>query len=186
MLDISPVLALIVFAIFVIILIGIFFPKVGLFARYKKISSNTRKVKLEDALKHLFDYEHSNLTSTLNSIAGNLNVSVEKASKIVESLEKMKLVTLSDQSISLTDEGKNYALRIVRVHRLWETYLAEETGFKELDWHDEAEKVEHIMSSDEADRLAAQMGNPKFDPHGDPIPSTDGEIFKLSMLMCLL
>ncbi len=177
MLDISPILALIVFTIFVMIVIGIFLPKIGLFPRYIKISRNTRKVQLEDALKHLYDYEQSGLNSTLNSIAGNSNISVEKASKIVESLKKMKLVTLSDQSLALTDEGKNYALRIVRVHRLWENYLAEETGFKELEWHDEAEKVEHFMSSEEADRLAAQMGNPKFDPHGDPIPSTDGEIF---------
>ena len=56
MLDISPILSLIVFAIFVLIVIGIFFPKVGLFARYRRISRNTRKVQLEDALKHLYDY----------------------------------------------------------------------------------------------------------------------------------
>jgi DtxR family Mn-dependent transcriptional regulator len=177
MIDISPIIALSIFALFVLIVIGVFFPKVGLFARYKKISRNTKRVQLEDALKHLYDYEQSGLNSTLNSIAGNLNISVEKASKIVDNLKKIKLVSLSDQSISLSEEGKNYALRIVRVHRLWENYLAEETGFKELDWHDEAEKVEHFMSLEEADRLAAQMGNPKFDPHGDPIPSTDGEIF---------
>ena len=184
MIDISPIIALSIFTLFVIIMIGVFFPKVGLFARYKNISRNTKRVQLEDALKHLYDYEQSGLNSTLNSIAGNLNISVEKASKIVDNLKKIKLVSLSDQSISLSEEGKNYALRIVRVHRLWESYLAEETGIKELDWHDEAEKVEHFMSLEEADRLAAQMGNPKFDPHGDPIPSADGEIFNpKSMLL---
>lgn len=184
MIEISPIIALSIFALLVIILIGIFIPKVGLIAKYKNISMNTKRVQLEDALKHLYDNEQSGLNSTLNSIAGNLNISVEKASKIADNLKKMKLISLSDQSLKLSEGGKNYALRIVRVHRLWENYLAEETGFKELDWHDEAEKVEHFMSSEEADRLAAQMGNPKFDPHGDPIPSTNGEIFNpQSMLL---
>ena len=64
------------------------------------------------------------------------------------------------------------------MHRLWENYLAEETGINEIDWHDEAEKVEHSMSKEEADLLSAKMGNPLFDPHGDPIPSTDGTIIQ--------
>ena len=117
------------------------------------------------------------MNATLNSIAGNLSISADKSSKIVENLKNANLVILDNQSIKLTDSGRSYALRVIRVHRLWENYLAEETGVQEIDWHDEAEKVEHNLSQEEADLLSAKMGNPKFDPHGDPIPATDGTVF---------
>lgn len=175
--EISPLLSLSIFTIVILLLALVLLPKIGLNARYKKKKSNTKRVLMEDTLKHLYDYEQNNLQATLNSIAGNSNTSVDKSSKIVESLKKLNLVVLINQSLELTEEGKNYALRIVRIHRLWENYLAEETGVEELDWHDEAEKVEHLLSREEADSLAAQMGNPKFDPHGDPIPTTDGRVF---------
>jgi DtxR family Mn-dependent transcriptional regulator len=60
-------------------------------------------------------------------------------------------------------------LKIVRVHRLWEKYLAEETGLNEVDWHPEAELKEHEISFEEANKLAVKLNNPLFDPHGDPI-----------------
>ena len=62
------------------------------------------------------------------------------------------------------------------MHRLWERYLADETSLTETDWHAEAEKKEHRMSEDEANALAAQIGNPNFDPHGDPIPTASGDL----------
>jgi DtxR family Mn-dependent transcriptional regulator len=76
----------------------------------------------------------------------------------------------------LTSTGRDYALRVIRAHRLWERYLAEETGFHEADWHDIAEHQEHRLSPEAVDALAAQLGNPTHDPHGDPIPTADGEI----------
>lgn len=115
---------------------------------------------------------------TLNSIAGNIGISGDKTSKIVDNLKSLQLVSINDQEISLTNDGRTYALRVIRVHRLWENYLAEETGVQEIDWHDEAEEVEHYLSQEEADKLSARMGNPKFDPHGDPIPATDGTVLE--------
>jgi DtxR family Mn-dependent transcriptional regulator len=76
----------------------------------------------------------------------------------------------------LTDEGRSYALRIIRVHRLWEQHLADETGLREIEWHAEAEQQEHKMTPREADALAAEMGNPGYDPHGDPIPTSSGDL----------
>lgn len=178
MFDISPVLALGMFAVVIIITIYVLWPNKGLYSKFKKASKNSKRVLLEDALKHIYDYESHNLITTLNSIAGNLNVSVDKASKIVSNLKSMKLVKLDNQTLSLTEDGKSYALRIIRVHRLWENYLAEETGVGEADWHDEAEKVEHFLSQEAADELSAKMGNPKYDPHGDPIPDTEGNILE--------
>ena len=58
---------------------------------------------------------------------------------------------------------------------MWEEYLAEQTGFDESEWHDQAEKYEHLLSPEEAKDLAQQLGNPVYDPHGDPIPSSTGE-----------
>lgn len=176
--QINPYIALSIFLVIVVILIYIFLPKKGLVANYRKVRSNTKRVLIEDALKHIYDYKSHELIATLNSIAGNLGVSLDKASKIIENLKKLNLVKLDNQSLTLTKEGKSYALRVIRIHRLWENYLAEETGVGEIDWHDEAEKVEHNLTQKDADELSARMGNPKFDPHGDPIPDTDGNILE--------
>jgi DtxR family Mn-dependent transcriptional regulator len=59
---------------------------------------------------------------------------------------------------------------------LWERYLADETGFAELEWHDQADRREHKLSPAEADALSAQLGHPTYDPHGDPIPAASGEL----------
>jgi len=176
--DINPYLSLTVFILITIVFLIIFWPNSGLWLRYKRMARTSKRVLIEDALKHLYDYESNNLNATINSIAGNLEVSADKSSKIVENLRRLKLVKLNDQFLSLTSDGRSYALRVIRVHRLWENYLAEETGIKEIDWHEEAEKVEHILSQEEADKLSAKMGNPKFDPHGDPIPTNDGTVFE--------
>lgn len=176
MLEINPYLALSIFVLIALIAVYIFLPKKGLIAKYRKVARDTKRVLIEDALKHMYDYESHSLSSTLNSIAGNLSVSVDKASTIVENLKKLNLVKLDNHSLSLTGEGRQYALRVIRIHRLWENYLAEETGIGEIDWHEEAEEVEHFLSQEDADQLSAKMGNPKYDPHGDPIPDTDGKV----------
>ncbi|MBK8945527.1 MAG: metal-dependent transcriptional regulator [Ignavibacteriae bacterium] len=171
---INPIISLILFLVLIIILIAIFYPQKGIFAKYKKLKISSQKVQLEDALKHIFDYEYQNLKPTINSIAGNLEISTDATSKIVTKLKKFNLIDINENGISLTNSGKNYALRIIRVHRLWESYLADEIGIKESDWHDQAELIEHSMTPEEADILSAKIGNPKFDPHGDPIPTNDG------------
>jgi len=88
----------------------------------------------------------------------------------------MGLVSAKKNELSLTADGRSYALRVVRVHRLWEKYLADETSVTENEWHQKAEEIEHILTPEQADLLAAQIGNPVFDPHGDPIPSASGEL----------
>ncbi len=164
----------IILVLVVILLILLFWPKRGIIAGYKKFKISKNKIQLEDALKHIFDYQYQELKPTINSIAGNLNLSADKASRVVANLKRLNLIVINDQGINLTESGNSYALRIIRIHRLWESYLAEEIGMSELDWHDQAELIEHIMTEEEADILSAKLGNPKYDPHGDPIPSTEG------------
>ncbi len=76
----------------------------------------------------------------------------------------------------LTDQGREYALHIVRTHRLLERYLADRTGVLPEDWHGEAERREHKLSPEDRESLAARLGHPLYDPHGDPIPTAAGEL----------
>jgi len=69
-------------------------------------------------------------------------------------------------------------LRIVRIHRIWERYLADQTSISPADWHNEACRIEHLVTEEETEILAGRIGNPVFDPHGDPIPTPDGDLPK--------
>jgi DtxR family Mn-dependent transcriptional regulator len=89
-------------------------------------------------------------------------------------LEQRGLVRPHRAGWELTDAGRRYALQIIRTHRLWERYLADETGVDQGQWHRRADRMEHDMSPEEVDALSARMGYPAYDPHGDPIPTSDG------------
>ncbi|MFC2083761.1 DtxR family transcriptional regulator [Bacteroidota bacterium] len=163
--------------IFIMLILGfLFYPNKGLLAKWQKFLQDHEKIKTEDALKHVYNCEYNNLNSNINSIAGNLFIKSDEAARLVRKLESMDLLIQGESTLKLTPKGRNYALRIIRIHRLWEKYLAEETGVQELDWHEEAEKIEHLMSEREADKLAAKIGNPVLDPHGDPIPTPSGKM----------
>lgn len=154
----------------------IFWPNNGLLSLWVRARRNTQRVLLEDALKYLFDCEYKNIPCRLNSIAGNLNISADRATKLLGRLRSMGLIEWQNDTFYLTDAGRSYALRIIRVHRIWERYLADETGVGQMEWHGEADTIEHRISLETADKLAARLGNPVFDPHGDPIPSSQGEL----------
>ncbi len=161
-----------------IILLGIvsFFPEKGLVARMKRGKTISKKVLIEDALKHLYNCEYNSVSCTLDSVAGKLSISEDEAAELITKLEDMGLLISHHETLQLSSEGRSYALRIIRIHRLWEKYLADETGVDEREWHHSAEEFEHKLTPTDADALAAQIGNPVFDPHGDPIPSTDGKL----------
>lgn len=172
----EPLGLLIIGILITLIFVILFFPNKGIIAVWKKSRYANKKVLIEDALKYLYNCEYNNSTCSLNGIAGNLSISADDATDIIARLESMGLVSAKKDELSLTSDGRSYALRIVRVHRLWEKYLADETGIKENEWHQKAEELEHKLTPEQADRLAAQIGNPVFDPHGDPIPSASGEL----------
>ncbi len=161
----------------VLVLTGImFFPERGLLYKFRKSKSNNTRVLIEDALKHIYDCEYNDIPCSVNSIAGNLHISADKSAKLVDTLKGMDLVEYDPEKVWLTIEGRSYALRVIRIHRLWEKYLADETGLGEMEWHSSAELAEHELSEEQANQLAAEIGNPVIDPHGDPIPSPEGEI----------
>jgi DtxR family transcriptional regulator, Mn-dependent transcriptional regulator len=154
----------------------LFFPEKGLLYKIREMNRDKTKIFIEDTLKHLYDCEYKGIDCSLHSIAGNSQLKGEQAAKIIAKLESMNLAKYQNNKVSLTSEGRTYALRIIRIHRLWEKFLADHTSVNETEWHKIAEEKEHEISADEAKQLAAKLGNPLLDPHGDPIPSESGEL----------
>jgi DtxR family Mn-dependent transcriptional regulator len=171
----DPLIAILIAAALTLIAWLLFRPSNGLVSRWRKSRQITERVLLEDALKHIQRCERHTDTATLQSIAGALDINVNKAVQVAEELQNMELIVFENGEFLLTSAGREYALRIIRAHRLWEEYLAEQTGFDEAEWHDQAEKYEHLLSPEEAKELAKKLGNPVYDPHGDPIPSPMGD-----------
>ena len=168
----SPTVALIVFFGVIYILYFIFNPKKGLFFKYLKARKENEKTAIEDVLKLL--YHDSDISK--ETIFNELDFS---HSLILESLETMietGLIKNEKELFYLTKDGHEYALRIIRAHRLWEKYLSEKTGFHKEEWHKRAELKEHELSNDEVEDLSTLLGNPRYDPHGDPIPTKTGKI----------
>jgi len=171
----NPLIALLIAGTIAALIWILFRPNNGLVPRWRKARQITERVLLEDALKHIQRCERHGETPSLQSIAGALDISTNQAAQIAEELQGLELIGIENGEFLLTPAGREYALRIIRAHRLWEEYLAEQTGFDESEWHDQAEHYEHLLSPEEAKDLAQQLGNPAYDPHGDPIPSPTGE-----------
>jgi DtxR family Mn-dependent transcriptional regulator len=160
---------------FLLILAVLFWPQNGLVWRLQKRRELTEKVLIEDTLKYIFKCERAQRNVNLESLAGILSTTRGHVSEILALTQEKGLVEFADNHFQLTDAGRKTATQIVRAHRLWERYLADATGYQESDWHQQAERLEHKLTTEELDRLSASLGNPTHDPHGDPIPTARGE-----------
>lgn len=129
---------------------------------------------VENYLKAMFHLGHEGLVTT-TALADALEVSPPSASSMIRRLTEGSLVRRDAHGVGLTDHGRLHALQVVRRHRLLETFLAEVLGMPWDEVHDEAEVLEHALSPALEARIAAYLGHPERDPHGDPIPSADGE-----------
>jgi len=177
-LQIHAGITLLIGLVVVLVFTWFFWPKKGGLAYITKLRINNKRAILEDALKYIFDCEYNKVTCAVTSLAGHLNITMEKAWGLVNRLTSLELVFMNKQAISLTDTGRSYALRILRIHRIWERYLADETSVEPVDWHFEADRIEHLVTEEETEKLAASLGNPVYDPHGDPIPTAEGSLPK--------
>jgi DtxR family Mn-dependent transcriptional regulator len=136
---------------------------------------------VQDYLKALLTLEAglqppAGLVST-RAVATHLGVSAASATNMLKRLGSLGLVHhVPYRGAEITDAGRRMALEVVRLHRLLETYLNEELGVPWDEVHAEAEVLEHVISEDLEDRIAARLGHPTADPHGDPIPSKDGSM----------
>jgi DtxR family Mn-dependent transcriptional regulator len=132
---------------------------------------------IEDYAKAIYVLEERHGVASTTSLADRLGVSAPAVSAMVKKLASLGYVThVRYRGVRLTDEGRRVALEVLRHHRLLETYLVEELGVPWDRVHAEAEVLEHVLSEGLEERIAAKLGEPTHDPHGDPIPATDGTV----------
>jgi DtxR family Mn-dependent transcriptional regulator len=132
----------------------------------------------ENYLKAIFHLgESSKGTIATNTIAGQMKTKPSSVTDMVKRLSEKGLLTYTPyKGVSLSSKGTVLALKVIRKHRLWETFLVEKLDFMWDEVHEIAEQLEHIHSEKLIERLDAFLGHPQLDPHGDPIPSSKGEI----------
>ena len=129
-----------------------------------------------DYLKAIWGLAGDGKAST-KDVAERLSISSASVSNMFMRLQKMGLTEYEPyQGASLTEAGRVEALRLLRRHRLIETFLLERLGYPWEAVHEEAESLEHSVSDEFTERLAEFLGHPGYDPHGDPIPASDGTL----------
>lgn len=131
----------------------------------------------ENYIKAIYHLQQVDTNVTTNEVADALHT---KAASVTDMLKKLKTKKILNyekyQGFTLSPEGKKIALAIIRKHRLWEYFLVEKLQFGWDEVHEVAEELEHITSKKLIDKLDAFLGNPRFDPHGDPIPDGNGRL----------
>src|SRR5688572_3062962 len=157
-----------------VLALAVLMPKYGLTALVRGHRSTAARERTENALKHLLRQATDGHSASFQSLKGELGLSDRVLLALTERLEDEGLIHSDGPHLRLTAEGERLALHVVRAHRLWEVYLAEELGMPLDRVHVEAERQEHRLSPQQVDRLSAAMGHPEVDPHGDPIPGADG------------
>jgi DtxR family transcriptional regulator, Mn-dependent transcriptional regulator len=132
---------------------------------------------IEDYLKAIYTLGRSQPQVTTSLLAEHLGFKPASVTGMLKTLSDMHLVAYTPyHGVGLTAAGERIALEVVRHHRLIELYLVEALGYAWDEVHDEAEKLEHHISEKLEARIAARLGEPNFDPHGDPIPTLEGTL----------
>jgi DtxR family Mn-dependent transcriptional regulator len=134
----------------------------------------------ENYLKAVFHLQRDAARVTTTALAEHLGVTLPSATKMLKTLAAAGWIDhVPYGGARLTPRGEEQALRVIRKHRLIEVFLSETLGYDWDEVHEEAERLEHAVSDDLADRLDAFLGFPARDPHGDPIPSADGTLTRV-------
>ncbi len=133
--------------------------------------------QIENYIKNIYKLSSNEGKVTTSSLSEKLQISPASVSEMIKKLAEERTLTHTPyKGVELTEEGKKLALRIIRKHRLWEMFLVEVLHFRWDEIDDEAERFEHIMSDTMEEKIDHVLGHPNIDPHGDPIPTRDGEI----------
>ena len=138
---------------------------------------------VEDYAKAIYALEAASAdgTASTTALADRVGVTPASASAMVKRLDALGLVTnVPYHGFRLTEAGNRVALEMLRHHRLLELFLAEELGMPWDRVHDEAEVLEHVLSDELEQLIAVKLGEPRWDPHGDPIPTITGEITEVA------
>jgi DtxR family Mn-dependent transcriptional regulator len=130
----------------------------------------------QDYLKRIYELTESGTPASTNDLARELNIKPASVTGMIQKLagEKPTLIEYQKhQGVTLTSAGKKAALEVIRHHRLLETWLVQTLGYSWDEVHEEAERLEHVISEDFERRIAAALGHPLRDPHGELIPTAD-------------
>jgi DtxR family Mn-dependent transcriptional regulator len=133
-------------------------------------------ISTQDYLKHIYELTENGESASTNALAQKLNIKPASVTGMVQKLASTKPALVEyqkHQGVTLTKEGKKAALEVIRHHRLLEAWLVQTLGYSWDEVHEEAERLEHVISEDFERRIAAAMGHPSRDPHGEPIPTAD-------------
>lgn len=133
-------------------------------------------ISIQDYLKNIYDLTEDGESASTNALAAKLKVKPASVTGMVQKLATAKPALVEyqkHQGVTLTKEGKKAALEVIRHHRLIETWLVQTLGYSWDEVHEEAERLEHVISEDFERRIAAALGHPLRDPHGELIPTAD-------------
>ncbi len=180
--DAPPGPALVVVVSFLFFLAAMFAPKKGYVYRFLQKRRLQKKIQQEDILKQAFRLGEGG-PITKEKLMSKLAFSAALMGKNLNKLKRKGLIENINQQIKLTEEGKKEANRLVRAHRLWETYMVQQMGMTEEQIHEEAEQYEHLLTDDMVEEVDEKLGYPSTDPHGSKIPTRkDHPDFPLSHL----
>ena len=143
-------------------------PDKGLLFQYIRRKRQEVKIQLEDLLKQSFKLQQRNSLS-MEGLLLALGINKRRFSNLSQRLRSKGL--MEGHSLELTNSGRQEANRLIRAHRLWETYLVNQMGLSADNIHEDAERFEHLLTEDLLDEVEAELGYPLLDPHGSPIPS---------------
>jgi DtxR family Mn-dependent transcriptional regulator len=142
------------------------------------VDKNVISHAMEDYIKAIYKAHGQDQQVPTSVLAENLGVAPASVTNMCKKLAELNLIEYEPyQGVKFTSAGAKVALEIIRHHRLIELFLAEALGVPWDQVHDEAEKLEHVISEDLEDRMAAVLGDPKYDPHGAPIPTRSGKVY---------
>lgn len=153
-----------------IYLLAVFFaPQKGLVFKYHHKRKTKKRILLEDTLKQAYKLHEAN-NLTFNNLLERLGISANAIQRSLKVLNQKGWVNYTNNTLAITTEGVAQANRLVRAHRLWETYQVAEMGLNTEQIHDDAEMFEHFLTDEMLDELEQGLGFPTVDPHGSPIP----------------
>lgn len=165
----------IIIAILVLIVIALAAAVVVLWRRTRQVVFGIDEIT-EDALKALYHLSRQSPTVSARDLIRSGELPPARYPVISAELQRRSWAEPDGDGLRLTAAGQRRALQLIRAHRLWERYLADKEGLPLTALHDEAMRREHLVTPEQTEALARELGHPQFDPHGDPIPSAAGEM----------
>ncbi len=167
--------------IIALLIVGVLFmPQYGLYWRIRRRRWLHSRQAIEDALAHLHQFQHDGRPASVESLTNTLGTSTKHTLVLVNRMAQQDLVVMTGHGMRLTPAGHRWALQIIRAHRLFERYLADETSVPPEKIHAHAHQLEHTVTETQVDKMDADMGHPTFDPQGDPIPNSAGAMKEIA------